>query len=87
MKNSFHGKKLLPESILEWLLFHTFLCDLLLFTNDTNIANYADKNTTYTSESTIYQIVEWLEECSGDVLTWLENYIMKANPQKMSPSF
>ena len=51
------------ESILESLLFDTFLCDLIIFTNDTDIANYADVNTTYTSESTTYGIVERLEEC------------------------
>ena len=42
------------------------MCDLFLFTNDTDIAYYSDENTFYASENTTCKVFEWLEEFSGD---------------------
>ena len=49
---------------------------------DTDIANYPDGNTAYASENTACKVIERLEECSGDMFTWLENSGIKANPHK-----
>ena len=54
-------------SILGPLLFSIFPCDLFSFTNDTDIANYADENTPCASENTTCKVIERLEECSDDV--------------------
>ena len=54
-------------SILGPLHFNIFLCNLFLFTNDTDIANYADDNTPYVSESTACKFTDLLEECSGNM--------------------
>ena len=56
-------------SILGPLHFNIFLCNLFLFTNDTDIANYADDNTPYVSESTTCKFTDLLEECSGNMFT------------------
>ena len=76
------------ESILGLLLFNISLCDLSLFTTDTDIANYADDiRSVY--ENTTCKVIERLRECSGDMFTWfeidgmkVENDGMKANPEK-----
>ena len=60
----------LKGSIVEPLLFNIFLYDLLLFNNDTDIANYADDNTPNSIENTTCRVTEWWEECSGDMFTW-----------------
>lgn len=54
---------------------------MFLFTNETEVtANYAYDNT-YASKSTTYSVIEWLEECSGDIFSWLENNGIKAKPK------
>ena len=67
------------------LLFRIFLCDLSLFTNDTDIANYADDNTPHVSfwkDRVTCKVIERLEECSGDMFAWFENNELKAKPKK-----
>ena len=68
--------------ILRPLLVHIFLCDLLLFTTDTDITDCGDENTPHASENIVCKVIEPLEECSGDMFTWFENNGMKANPVK-----
>ena len=62
-------------SILRPLFFDIFLCNLFLFTNETDIANYADENTPYATKNTTSKVTEQLEECSGDMLKGFENNI------------
>lgn len=72
MRNSVHGEFIFgvsQGSILGPLLFNTFLCDFFLFTYGTDIANYADDNTPYSSESTTCKFIECLQECFGDMFT------------------
>ena len=42
----------LQGSILGSLYFNIFQCDIFLFTNDTDIANYSDEHTPYGPENT-----------------------------------
>ena len=51
-------------SILGPLLFNTFICDLFLFTNNLDIASYADDNTPYATPSKINLVIKKLEQCS-----------------------
>ena len=30
----------------------------------------------------MYKVIEWLEECFGDIFTWFGNNRMKANPER-----
>ena len=92
MTNSVHGKKLflvLVRGLSQDRYFLTCsLCDLSLFTTDTDIANYAgDIHRVY--ENKTCKVIERLGECSGDMFTWfeidgtkVENDRMKANPEK-----
>ena len=58
-----------------------------LFTNNTDIPNYADDNIPYTSKNTKCKVIERLEERStGDMLTWFEINGMKANSENATTS-
>ena len=61
MTNPVHGKSYfsVPQrSILRPLLFYIFLCDLFLFINDIDIANYANDNTPYVAENTSCKVIK-----------------------------
>ena len=51
-------------SILGPLLFNIFLADLFFILSETDIANYADDNTPYTSSNDVNGLVKSLEEAS-----------------------
>ena len=69
-------------SILGPLLFNNFVCYLFLFTNDIDIANYADDNTTYATLSKTNLVIEKIEQCSDSLFTWFQNNGMKATADK-----
>ena len=62
-------------SILRPLFFDIFLCNLFLFTNETDIANYANDNTPYATKNKTSKVIKRLEECSGDMLKGFEKNI------------
>ena len=58
-------------SILGPLLFNIFLADLFFIVNKTDIANYADDNTPYTSSNDINRLIKSLEELQKSCLNGL----------------
>ena len=45
-------------SILEPLLFNIFLCDLFVIMENTDIASYADDNTSYTIGNSVEEVIQ-----------------------------
>ena len=69
-------------SILGPLLFNIFINDIFFFIKKTKIANYADDNTTYTSEENIEFLLKTLQEDTLIVLKWFNVNEMKSNDDK-----
>ena len=69
-------------SVLGPLLFNIYVSDLFLFLNKSDIANYADDNTLYTYEKNMDQVINKLEHDCHDLITWVGNNTLKANPNK-----
>ena len=69
-------------SILGPLLFNIYLSDLFLFIKETNVANYADDNTLYVCEKDMDLVINKLEHDCEDLITWVSNNTLKANPNK-----
>ena len=69
-------------SILGPLLFNVYLCDLFLFLKDTNIINYADDNTPFAIAQDNETVIKLIEYDSAILFQWLENNVVKANPDK-----
>ena len=68
-------------SILEPLLFNIFINDIFYFVKDVTIANYADDNTTYSTDKHI-NLLEKLENETSILLKWFNNNEMKSNEDK-----
>ena len=64
------------------LLFNIFLCDLFYFLKSTDIANYADVTTPYSSAETQKCVDEKLKEYSLSRFKWFSNNYMKVNSGK-----
>ena len=69
-------------SLLGPLIFNIYLSDLFLFTEDSDIANYADDNSPYACAKDIESVISKLEEVSKILLNWVYNNVLKANPDK-----
>ena len=69
-------------SILGPLLFNVYLSDLFLFTEKSDIANYADDNFPYTCKADIHSVIKQLEKDSRKLLEWVGRNDFKANPDK-----
>ena len=69
-------------SILGPLLFNIYLSDLFLFTQDSDIANYADDNSPYACNTDYISVITQLEKDSKTLLEWVSNNALKANPDK-----
>ena len=69
-------------SILGPLLFNIFLCDLLKFFPDVDIANYADDNTLHSSNINLNKLLHDLEKISDTLFKWFTHDLLKANPEK-----
>ena len=50
--------------------FIIFICNIFLFTDDTDSNNYTDGNTPYVTSSKTNLVIEKLEECSDSLFTW-----------------
>ena len=69
-------------SILGPLLFNIFICDLFLFIQNFDIANYADDNTPYSAINNIADVLSNLKLQSNILNNWFKGNYMKANPGK-----
>ena len=64
------------------LLFNSFINDLFLFLERTNICNFADDNTIYWCDSVLEIILENLQHDMKILLNWFKINSMKPNPKK-----
>ena len=69
-------------SILGPLLFNIFINDIFFFLDKTDIANFADDNTTYAIKNDIMTLLKTLEEETYSVLNWFRFNEMKSNQGK-----
>ena len=69
-------------SILGPLLFNIFINDIFYFLNSTKIANYADNNTTYSTENSVTNLLKTLENETSVLLEWFKLNEMKSNEDK-----
>ena len=69
-------------SILGPLLFNLFMNDIFYFINESQIANYADDNTTYLSKFGIFPFLHALKSETEIVLNWFKINEMKSNSDK-----
>ena len=72
----------LQGSILGPLLFNIYINDIIWFTPDINIANYADDTTPYAIEDNVQQLITILEQNTGKILEWYSDNYMKSNDDK-----
>ena len=66
-------------SILGPLLFNIFICNMIYFLEDFDIANYADDSTPYCARESAEFVVNNLEQSSTIPSEWLSNDYMKVN--------
>ena len=72
-----------PEgSILEPLLFNTFILDLFMMVYDINIASYAVDNTHFVSGDTPLHVITSHENAAEKSFQWFTNHHIKANHDK-----
>ena len=70
-------------SLLEPLLFNTFICDMFYFLEDFDIANYADDSTPYCAgKSSKFVVNTFLDQSSSILFHCLNNNYMKVNTVK-----
>ena len=69
-------------SIIGPLLFNIYISDLFLFTDTSNLVNYADDNTPYVCKDDINSVINHLKDDSETLLQWFSNNTLKANPDK-----
>ena len=69
-------------SVLGPLLFNIYINDLFMFCENSKIANYADDNSPYANEKTIESVTSKLVTDSEELLNWVTNNGLKANPDK-----
>lgn len=69
-------------SILGPLLFNVYLCDLFYQIEDTEVANYADDTTPFTSGSSWEEVKLKLNSVAERIFTWLSYNQMIGNPEK-----
>ena len=69
-------------SILCLLLFNIHLCGLFYFSENLDIASYADDTTIYTINETKESVIGVLQTFSSLLFGWIKNNFMKANSDK-----
>ena len=62
------------------MLFNIFLADLFFILNKTDIANYEDGNTTYTSSNDVSGITKTSVEASKELFKWFDDTLIKSIP-------
>ena len=65
-------------SILGPLLFNMYLSDFFLFTENSDVANYADDNSPYACKADIDSLIEQLEEDSRTLIEWVGYKVFEA---------
>ena len=68
-------------SILGPILFNIFINDLFLFTNEVELAIFADDNKIYTTKKNVEELIKLLEKESKSAIDWFEinNMIVNSN--------
>ena len=74
-------------SILGPLLFNIFLNDLFFCIRETDVCNFADDNTLFTSGKVLSEVVSILQRETCNVLEWFKYNSMTANPAKFQTMF
>ena len=69
-------------SIYEPLLFNIFQCDLFQFFPVIDIADYADDNTSYSSNIYLNKVLHDLKKISNTLFKWFNDNLLKANAEK-----
>ena len=64
------------------LLFNIFLCDLFMFTDNSDIASYADNTSPYVSGVTLDSMAKSFEKVADLLFTWFNYNQMKGNKDK-----
>ena len=72
----------LQGSILDPLLFHIFINDLLLFINEAKLAKFADDNTIYAAKRDLNELLRLLEKESEVAIKWFSDNNMIVNLKK-----
>ena len=73
----------IPEDSIRWpFLFNIFICEYFLFTNNIDIASYADDNTPCVTSSNTNLAIEKLKQYSDSLFTWFLNNGNKAKADK-----
>ena len=66
-------------SVLGPILFNLFLNDLFYISKETDICNYADDNTPYTSDISLDTLMNKLECATNNAMEWFKNNGMQPN--------
>ena len=74
-------------SILGPLLFNIFINDLLLFTGENDLCNFADDNTSYFCGENIETVASKIEENLPTIIRWFKNNFFVVNPDKFQVIF
>ena len=86
INDKFSSQKIIsgvPQEWTESLLFDTFLCDLLIFTNDTDIENCADNNKKILLKNIMARFFEWGSTASRLQSHYEETvYFLTLTPEK-----
>ena len=69
-------------SILGVLLFNIYINDLFYFSENVDMANFADDNTPFEFSGTLEDVIDKLEIDSISLIQWFENNYLKPNPDK-----
>ena len=62
--------------------FNIFLCELFQFFPDVDIANYADGNTSHSSNINLNNVLHDIEKTSDSLFKWFTNNLLNVNPEK-----
>ena len=65
------------------IFFNFYINDLFFFMKQATLHNHADDNTLAYFSETMPDLVKTLEKETGVALSWLENYEMISNPEKL----
>ena len=69
-------------SMLGPILFNIFINDLVLFSKDVELANFADDNTIYAARNSIEELIKILEKEGKSAIDWFKMNNMIVNPDK-----